>query len=538
MRERRTAARLLLRLSGASGSAYVASNAVHDVTLHCATTALSVAFLAAVRVPGLSAPRELRPAALILFVFGTGSLGWAYAGSHWFRTPERAQSFLVGGATVATLIVFGIYVLIDIGLEMYRGDGQFDEGALVNLQRWLQGIGTIIFPLIGLCTGLYGVGRRGMACRAARLAYASAAEVSLKEAADAFACPSLWVWDAAVGPVVLISVSGAFYMLWAVLAENSLGKPLRRLWWIRGASDGRWGGESAEDDPRARTPVGAQQLLPLPAEDAAVAAERGIAEAGGTAGGVLLSNRLGKWYKGRKRPALAALSLEVRQGEAFGLLGPNGAGKSTLLSLVAGEMRPSAGSVHLRGAMRGAPPATVVGLCPQSSAQNDFLTPREAIAVFAELKGVPARDIPAATAYLLDACGIPLDAAVTVRRGGADKYVTVTAVSDAGAENVSRRADGLCLSRAPVCCSASTLRSPSGRSPGERSGSCQSRLRWSAAPRCSCWTSRARASTRSRGGVCGARWRRRRRGAGGRWCSRRTSWKRRRRCAQGVSEMR
>ncbi len=48
-------------------------------------------------------------------------------------------------------------------------------------------------------------------------------------------------------------------------------------------------------------------------------------------------------------PALDALSLTVRAGEALAVLGPSGSGKSTLLNLVAGLDRPSAGSVTVDG---------------------------------------------------------------------------------------------------------------------------------------------------------------------------------------------
>ncbi len=48
-------------------------------------------------------------------------------------------------------------------------------------------------------------------------------------------------------------------------------------------------------------------------------------------------------------PALDALSLTVRAGEALAVLGPSGSGKSTLLNLIAGLDRPSAGSVTVDG---------------------------------------------------------------------------------------------------------------------------------------------------------------------------------------------
>ena len=47
---------------------------------------------------------------------------------------------------------------------------------------------------------------------------------------------------------------------------------------------------------------------------------------------------------------LKGLSLHVTPGEIVAIIGANGAGKSTLLGSLAGLVRPSAGSVILRGA--------------------------------------------------------------------------------------------------------------------------------------------------------------------------------------------
>ena len=48
--------------------------------------------------------------------------------------------------------------------------------------------------------------------------------------------------------------------------------------------------------------------------------------------------------------ALEGLSATLGQGEFLSVLGPSGCGKSTLLKVVAGLLKPSAGSVTLRGA--------------------------------------------------------------------------------------------------------------------------------------------------------------------------------------------
>ncbi len=47
--------------------------------------------------------------------------------------------------------------------------------------------------------------------------------------------------------------------------------------------------------------------------------------------------------------AINQISFEVRQGEILGLIGPNGSGKSTTFNLVAGALKPDAGSVRFRG---------------------------------------------------------------------------------------------------------------------------------------------------------------------------------------------
>ena len=47
--------------------------------------------------------------------------------------------------------------------------------------------------------------------------------------------------------------------------------------------------------------------------------------------------------------ALNDVSFEVAQGEAFGIIGDNGAGKSTMLKLLTRIMRPTSGSIQVRG---------------------------------------------------------------------------------------------------------------------------------------------------------------------------------------------
>jgi len=55
--------------------------------------------------------------------------------------------------------------------------------------------------------------------------------------------------------------------------------------------------------------------------------------------------------------AVKNVSFEVTEGEILGLIGPNGSGKSTTFNLIAGALRPSAGSVRFVGQEIGGLPA-------------------------------------------------------------------------------------------------------------------------------------------------------------------------------------
>ena len=90
---------------------------------------------------------------------------------------------------------------------------------------------------------------------------------------------------------------------------------------------------------------------PLPvavAADGAARAPLALVAARGTSEGcVLEAQGLTKRYGGLT--AVNEVSFALREGEMRGLIGPNGAGKSTFFKMLAGEVRPTSGTVRLRG---------------------------------------------------------------------------------------------------------------------------------------------------------------------------------------------
>ncbi len=83
--------------------------------------------------------------------------------------------------------------------------------------------------------------------------------------------------------------------------------------------------------------------------------------------------------------AVDGVSFDVEAGEIFGLIGPNGAGKTTTVECLLGLRRPDSGAVEICGIDAIAHPHAVkekVGAALQSTALQDKITPREALALF------------------------------------------------------------------------------------------------------------------------------------------------------------
>lgn len=111
--------------------------------------------------------------------------------------------------------------------------------------------------------------------------------------------------------------------------------------------------------------------------------------------------------------AVDGLSLRVEKGKLFGLLGPNGAGKTTTVNVLSCLLKPTSGSISVRGYDVEKNPNEVrklIGVCPQDTAVFSYLTGRENVELFGNLHAMTKEELKKRADELLDKMGLASDA--------------------------------------------------------------------------------------------------------------------------------
>jgi len=86
--------------------------------------------------------------------------------------------------------------------------------------------------------------------------------------------------------------------------------------------------------------------------------------------------------------AVDGISFRIKKGEIFGFLGPNGAGKTTTLRILLDILQPDRGRRMVLGAESALAVGDRIGYLPEERGLYKAMTPVNAIAYFARLKGL------------------------------------------------------------------------------------------------------------------------------------------------------
>ena len=98
-----------------------------------------------------------------------------------------------------------------------------------------------------------------------------------------------------------------------------------------------------------------------------------------------------KQFAGMNKPAVARLDCTIQSGYVTGLVGPDGAGKTTLMRMLAGLLKPDAGSATVLGLdpiVNDSALHAVLGYMPQKFGLYEDLTVMENLNLYADLRSV------------------------------------------------------------------------------------------------------------------------------------------------------
>jgi ATP-binding cassette subfamily A (ABC1) protein 3 len=137
-----------------------------------------------------------------------------------------------------------------------------------------------------------------------------------------------------------------------------------------------------------------------------------------------------------QKVAVDGVSVAIPTNACFGLLGVNGAGKTTTFRMLTGEIPLTTGAAYLAGKDVRTEMGEIrqkIGYCPQFDALVDFMTGRELLEMFANLRGIPDEQVDGVVQNLITR--LTLDAhcdKITKGYSGGNKRKLCTAIALVG----------------------------------------------------------------------------------------------------------
>src|SRR5688572_8862682 len=112
---------------------------------------------------------------------------------------------------------------------------------------------------------------------------------------------------------------------------------------------------------------------------------------------------------GHGRPAVDAISFDVRRGEVLGFLGPNGAGKTTTMKILTSFLAPTNGRAEVAGFDVYEQSLEVrrrIGYLPEDTPLYKDMSVLEYLEFVADVRGVPRGEREKRLKKIVEQCGI------------------------------------------------------------------------------------------------------------------------------------
>ncbi|KAM5151867.1 LOW QUALITY PROTEIN: glucosylceramide transporter ABCA12 [Mantella aurantiaca] len=375
VKEYHNGSKRLQHIAGVGEVLYWITNFLYDLTIYFIPVGLSIAMIAAFKLPAFYNYPNLGAVSLLFILFGYATFAWMYLIAGAFKNPGMAFityvciNLFIGINTIISSSV--VYMLLQQKSPTDKDYQSLNDtyNIIINIFK--------IFPQFCFGYGLIELSQQ----QAIQDQYAIYGNY---EKVDIFSVDILGYM------FVAMAVQGTFCFLLRLLINDGIIYSVKTFF---------------------------KKLFKLypfkvkdPDEDEDVKAERDRVESASAKEDLLVLEGLTKVFHlvNKKVFAVNNMSLAIPPGECFGLLGVNGAGKTTTFKMLTGDISPSSGNIQVRNHMGSLENVLGIntdwssfGYCPQEDALDELMTGVEHLYYYARIHGIPERRIKSATNQLL-----------------------------------------------------------------------------------------------------------------------------------------
>ncbi|XP_075175813.1 glucosylceramide transporter ABCA12 [Anomaloglossus baeobatrachus] len=366
----------LQHIAGIGEVCYWLTNFLYDLTIYFIPVALSLAMIAAFKLPAFYDFPNLGAVSILFILFGYATFSWMYLIAGTFKNPGMAFiSYVCINLFIGINTIISSSVVYMLTQQKSASDSDFKSlnetyNTLINVFK--------IFPQF--CFGY------GLIALSQQQAITDQLEIfGNYDKADVFGMNILGYM------YVAMVVQGTFCFILRLLISDGIIYGIKTFF-----------KKIFLDNERI--------VAKNPEEDEDVTAERMRIESGNANRDLLLLKNLTKVFHQVHRNTIAVnnMTLGIPPGECFGLLGVNGAGKTTTFKMLTGDLSPSNGNIQIRNHIGNLVNVlgfkrdwSSFGYCPQEDALDELMTGEEHLYYYARIHGVPEKRLKHITNQLL-----------------------------------------------------------------------------------------------------------------------------------------